>query len=279
MPMEDTREIETIEIRLLLEAIYLRYGYDFRDYARAHIRRRIRHRVNLSGFSGISQMQHQILHDPDFFRKVLPDFSINVSEMFRDPSFYLAVRKEVAPLLRTWPFLKIWHAGCASGEEVYSMAILLKEEELYKRCQIYATDFNEAIVQKAREGIYSIDLMKGYTYNYQKAGGKGAFSDYYSAGGDSVIFDNSLKKNIIFADHNLVTDQVFGEMNMVVCRNVLIYFNRELQRRVIRLFMDSLSPGGFLCLGSKETLQFSGYADHFETIAESEKIYKKKHSP
>ncbi|MGE0083728.1 MAG: protein-glutamate O-methyltransferase CheR [Desulfococcaceae bacterium] len=277
--MDDTREIENIEIRLLLEAIYLRYGYDFRDYARAHIKRRIRHRVNMSGFLSISQMLHRIIHDPDFFRKVLPDFSINVSEIFRDPPFYLAVRKEVFPLLRTWPFLKIWHAGCASGEEVYSMAILLKEEGLYKRTQIYATDFNEAIVQKAREGIYSIDLMKGYTYNYQKAGGKGAFSDYYTARHESVIFDNSLKENIIFADHNLVTDQVFGEMNMIVCRNVLIYFNRDLQRRVIRLFMDSLTPGGFLCLGSKETLHFSGYADRFDTVAESEKIYKKKHFP
>lgn len=277
--MDDTRESENIEIRLLLEAIYLKYGYDFREYARAHIKRRIRHRVNMAGFSSISEMQHRILHDPDFFRKVLPDFSINVSEIFRDPSFYLTVRKEVVPLLRTWPFLKIWHAGCASGEEVYSMAILLKEEGLYKRTQIYATDFNETIVKKAREGIYSIDLMKGYTYNYQKAGGKGAFSDYYTAKYDSVIFDKFLKENIIFADHNLVTDQVFGEMNMVVCRNVLIYFNRDLQRRVIRLFMDSLTPGGFLCLGSKETLYFSGYADRFDTVAESEKIYKKKHSP
>lgn len=276
--MEDIKENENIEITLLLEAIWLKYGYDFRDYARAHIRRRIRHRLEISGFPSISHMQHRILYDPVFFRELLPDFSINVSEIFRDPSFYLAVRKEVVPMLCTYPFLKIWHAGCASGEEVYSMAILLKEEGLYKRSQIYATDFNENILKKAGEGIYPIDLMKGYTYNYQKAGGKKAFSDYYTAKYESVIFEKSLRKNIIFAEHNLVTDRVFGEMNLIVCRNVLIYFNRELQRRVIRLFMESLVPGGFLCLGSKETLRFSGYADRFDTVAESEKIYKKKHS-
>ncbi len=279
MNPEDARESERIEISLLLEAIYLKYGYDFRDYARAHIRRRIRHRMNMEHFSSISEMQHRILYDPGFFSKVLPDFSINVSEIFRDPSFYLTVRKEVVPLLRTWPFLKIWHAGCASGEEVYSMAILLKEEGLYKRTQIYATDFNEAILQKAQKGIYPIDLMKGYTCNYQKAGGKGSFSDYYAAKRDVVIFENSLRENMIFATHNLVTDQVFGEMHMIVCRNVLIYFNRDLQRRVIRLFSDSLAPGGFLCLGSKETLLFSGCQGCFDTVSESEKIYKRKHCP
>ncbi len=269
-------ETEQIEIRLLLEAIYLKYGYDFRDYMQAHIRRRVRHRLKDSGMSSISEMQHRVLTDPDFFGTLLLDFSINVTEIFRDPAFYGTIREEVVPMLKTYPFVKIWHAGCATGEEVYSMAILLREEEIYEKTQIYATDFNETVVRKARQGIYPIGQMKTYTKNYQRAGGRRSFAEYYTARYDAVIFDPALREQIIFADHNLVTDSVFGEMQMILCRNVLIYFNRDLQRRVFRLLYDSLVPGGFLCLGSKESLAYSGLADRFEPVSEKEKIFKKQ---
>ena len=271
----DALENENIEVELLLEAIYRKYGYDFRSYSRSTIRRRLLHRLALSRFRSLSEMQHRILYDLDFFEKLLSDISIHVTEMFRDPEFYKKVREEVVPVLKTYPFVKIWHAGCATGEEVYSMAILLKEEGLYDRAQIYATDFNEVVLQQAREGIVPMDQIRKYTTNYQAAGGRESFSDYYTARYDSAIFDQSLKKNIVFADHNLATDGVFGEMNMVVCRNVLIYFNRELQNRVVGLFKDSLCQYGFLCLGSKESLLFNKYEEYFEPVVESEKIYRK----
>jgi len=274
--MNEKSKIQDIEVQLLLEAIWLRYGYDYRNYAKAHIKRRILHRLSISGINTISELQAKILYDPLFFENIVHDFSINVTEIFRDPSFYLTVRKEVVPILKTYPFIKIWHAGCSSGQEVYSMAILLKEEEIYSKAQIYATDINKVMIEKAKQGIYPIDLMKDYTANYQKTGGQHSFAEYYTAKYDSVIFNQSLKKQIIFADHNLVTDSVFGEMNMIVCRNVLIYFNRELQNRVIKLFYDSLVPGGFLCLGSKESLRFSDFFDRFESLVKGEKIYKKK---
>ncbi|ACV64492.1 MCP methyltransferase, CheR-type [Desulfofarcimen acetoxidans DSM 771] len=270
------RENQNIEIRLLLDAIYLKYGYDFRNYAKASIKRRILHRMAMSGLQSISEMQHLSLYDLDFFKKLLLDFSINVTEMFRDPSFYYSLRREIIPVLRTYPYIKIWHAGCATGEEVYSMVILLKEEGIYDRCQIYATDFNQVVLQKAKEGIFPIENIKEYTINYQKAGGKESFSSYYTAKYDSVIINQSLKKNILFADHNLVTDGVFGEMNLILCRNVLIYFDKILQNRVIGLFYDSLCRNGFLCLGSKESLMFSEYGRCFEDIVKEEKIYRKK---
>lgn len=269
-------DTEDIEIRLLLEAIYLKYGYDFRGYSDAHMKRRIARRMIAAGLSNIAEMQQRVLYDEDFFRTLLADFSINVTEMFRDPHFYKKFRQDVVPVLKTYPFIKIWHAGCSTGEEVYSMAILLTEEGLFDRAQIYATDFNETVLQTAKEGIYPIDSIKDYTYNYQKAGGSASFADYYTAKYDSVILNQSLKKKIIFADHNLVTDGVFGEMHVIVCRNVLIYFKRELQDRVLRLFADSLANGCFLCLGTKETIQFSSSSNMFEIVAEKEKIYKKK---
>lgn len=269
-------ENEDIELQLLIEAIYLRYGYDFRKYSRAHIKRRVMHRLEISGFKNLSEMQYEIIYNNKFFYDILPDFSINVTEMFRDPLFYLKIREEVVPILKTYPFIKIWHAGCSSGEEVYSMAILLKEEGLYDNAQIYATDFNDQILRKAKEGIYPIANIKEYTSNYQKAGGNSSFSDYYISKYDSVIMEPSLRKNIVFADHNLVTDGVFGEMNLIVCRNVLIYFTRELQDRAIKLFLDSLCPGGLLALGLKESVRLSKLSHYFEGIAERERIYKKR---
>ena len=269
-------ENENIEIELFLQAIHLKFGYDFRNYGKAHIKRRVRHRLSVSDFKNVSELIHKILYDPVFYQEILQDLSITVTEMFRDPEFYLAVRKEVVALLKTYPFIKIWHAGCATGEEVYSMAILLKEEGLLKRSQIYATDFNQIALQKARNGIYPIGRIKEYTQNYQKSGGKASFSDYYNARYESVILNESLKDNIVFADHNLVTDGVFGEMNLVICRNVMIYFDKELQNRVIKLFYESLVPGGFLCLGSKESLRFTEIAHKFDVTTEKQKIYRKK---
>jgi len=268
---------EEIEIHLLLEAINMKYGYDFRNYSSAHMKRRINYRMSVEGIVSITEMQHKILYDKGFFNLVLSDFSINVTEMFRDPSFYRAFRKDVIPILKTYPFIRIWHAGCATGEEIYSMAILLKEEGLYDRAQIYATDFNKIVLQKAKDGIYPLSDIKEYTHNYQQAGGKSSFSDYYIAQYDSVIFEPSLKKKITFAEHNLVTDGVFGEMHVIICRNVLIYFNKELQSRVIKLFSDSLSNGCFLCLGSKESIEFSTSSGRFEEFINNEKIYQKKY--
>ena len=267
---------ENIEIQLLLEAMYLKYGYDFRDYARASVKRRLAHRFKLSGFENFAEMQHRILYDREFFEQVLLDLSINVTEMFRDPSFYQALRKEVISILKTYPFVKIWHAGCSTGEEAYSMAILLQEEGLYNRSQIYATDFNDVVLQKAKQGIYPVELVKDYTLNYQRAGGKTSFVEYYTAHHNSIILNRSLKKNIVFANHNLETDGVFGEMHLILCRNVLIYFNRDLQNRVIKLFYESLCRHGIVCLGSKESLRFSAHADLFENVVADEKIYQKR---
>jgi chemotaxis protein methyltransferase CheR len=272
----DKIEIQNIELELLLKAIYIKYGYDFRNYTKASVKRRIEQRLKRDEFNNISEMQHRLLYDESFFRKLLLDLSINVTEMFRDSRFYIALRRKVIPKLKEFPFLKIWHAGCSSGEEVYSMAILLKEEGLYERTQIYATDMNEVVLKQAKEGIFKINRLKQYTVNYQKSGGQEAFSDYYSAHYDHVVMDKSLKKNILFSDHNLATDGVFGEMHLIMCRNVLIYFDRDLQNRVFQLFNDSLFDDGFLCLGSKETIRFSSQADRFRDIVRDERIYKKK---
>jgi len=268
---------ESIEIRLLLEAMYQRYGYDFRDYGKAHAKRRILHRMAMSGIETISDLTHRVLYDEDFFHLFLKDLSINTTEMFRDPLFFKEIRNRVIPVLKTYPFNKLWHAGCSSGEEVYSMAIMLEEEGLVDRTQIYATDINPTILEKAREAIYPIGNMKDYTRNYIRAGGKSDFADYYNARYESAIIKKNLKKNIVFSDHNLVTDSVFGEMNLIMCRNTLIYFNRQLQDRVIGLFYESLTPGGFLCLGSKESLTFSVHAQKFEPFNAQLKIFRKKY--
>jgi chemotaxis protein methyltransferase CheR len=269
-------DIEKIELDLFLDAIYQRHGYDFRNYARASIRRRVRHVLDKSGCARISEMVPRVLYDEAFALSVIYDFSITVTEMFRDPEIYLSIRKNVVPYLKTYPFIRVWHAGCATGEEVYSLAILLQEEDLYDRATIFATDFNEAALEKAKEGIYSLDDIRQYTLNYQRAGGTHSFADYYHAQYASAIMNQSLKSNITFANHNLVTDGVFGEMHLIFCRNVLIYFDKTLQSRVLGLLTDSLNYGGFLCLGSKETLQFSDVAERFKVIDERGKTYQKR---
>ncbi len=269
-------ETERIELRLLLEAVFQKYGYDFRNYSLAHLKRRVDYRLTMSGLESISHLQHAVLHDPDMFRTLLRDLSINVSEMFRDPPFYRALAEVILPLIATYPFFRIWHAGCAAGQEVYSLAILLHEADLRERAQIYATDFNRDILEQARRGIYPLEAIKAYTANYQKAGGANSFADYYTAQDKSAVLADFLRERVLFSEHNLVTDGVFGEMNLIICRNVLIYFDRDLQDRVLGLFADSLGPGGFLCLGSKESLKFSALADFFEPVREKEKIYRKK---
>ncbi|KJU86824.1 protein-glutamate O-methyltransferase CheR [Candidatus Magnetobacterium bavaricum] len=277
--LEDHSENEDIEVRILLEAIYLKYGYDFRNYSKASLKRRIAQRMTLSSLDNVSDMIHKILYDRAFFDMFLNELSIKVTEMFRDPLFFLAMRKQVIPLLRPLPFIKVWIAGCSTGEEVYSLAILLTEEKLYEKTRIYATDFSEAALNQARDGIYKTNDMKKYTSNYQQAGGVESFVDYFLARYDSAIMDQSLRKNITFSRHNLVTDGVFGEMNLIVCRNVLIYFNRDLQDSVFGLFVDSLCEGGFLALGSKETIRLSRHASNFEDVSKEEKIYCKHSMP
>jgi chemotaxis protein methyltransferase CheR len=269
-------DIEKIELYLFLEALCQRYGYDFRNYAQASVKRRVRHLLAKSGYTRISEMLPRLLYDETFAQSAIYDFSISVTEMFRDPDFYRSLRKNVVPYLKTYPFIKVWHAGCATGEEVYSLAIVLQEEGLYERATIFATDFNEMVLEKAREGIYPLKDIRQYTSNYQKAGGERPFADYYHAQYESAIMNQSLKRNITFASHNLVTDGVFGEMHLIFCRNVLIYFDKTLQNRVLKLFADSLNHGSFLCLGSKETLEFSEVINSFKIVDERTKIYQKR---
>ena len=268
-------DIENLEIQLLLEAVYLRYGYDFRSYARASIRRRIIHFMHLTAADSIAAMIPQLIHDETFFEKMVREFSITVTEMFRDPLMFLTLRKEIIPLLRSYANIKIWHAGCATGEEAYSLAILMEEEELGRRTTFFATDFNDIALQKAKEGIFSLDNARQYSLNYQKAGGKVSLSDYYHAQYGSMVIKSELKSKITFANHNLVIDQVFTETHLILCRNVLIYFNKDLQERVLQLFYESLVYGGFLCLGTKESLLFSSYQGKFKEIDAKNKIYQK----
>jgi len=274
MIREDTTELE---ISLLLGAIYQKYGYDFRQYSKAHINRRIRNRMALSGLEDISQIQSKVLKDESFAHELLQDLSITVTEMFRDQYFYKSLRENVIPILKTYPFIKIWHAGCATGEEAYSMAIIMQEEGLYERTTIYATDFNQHALNRAKEGIFSNALMKEYTTNYQLSGGKESFSSYYTSNYDNIIMNQSLKKNIVWANHNLVTDNVFAEVHLILCRNVLIYFDNSLQNKVQELFYDSLIYGGILCLGSKESLQFTDFYEKYIELDKKQRIFKKKY--
>ncbi len=268
-------DVETVEIDLMLEAVLRVYGYDFRHYARASLKRRISGFLNETKLSNYSQLQEALIHDEDLFNKFLLVMSITVTEMFRDPHFYKAVIKNIFPILQTYPYIKIWHAGCASGEEVYSLAILLHEAGYLEKATIYATDFNNAAIKNAKEGIYPVGEIKQYAKNYLAAGGAKCLSDYYSSDYGAVKMASFLKKRITWANHNLVTDKVFGEMNIILCRNVLIYFNSELQNHVFKLFRDSLCHRGYLCLGTKETLNYSTVSEEFEVVAEKEKIYRK----
>lgn len=264
-----------IELRMLVEAVYLKYNYDFRDYTGASQKRRVLVAMREMGCTTVSELQSRVLHDPNGFAQLLQYLTIPVTEMFRDPEYFRAVREQVAPFLKTYPSLKIWVAGCSTGEEVYSLAILLKEEGLLERSIIYATDINPKSLETARRGVYPIDRMRLYTENYQKSGGKAAFSDYYTAAYGGALFERSLIENVTFADHSLSTDTVFSETHFVSCRNVLIYFNRTLQDRVFGLFHESLCHRGFLGLGSKESIDFSSYAGRFEPLARRERVYRK----
>lgn len=264
-----------IELRLLVEAIYLKYSYDFRDYSGASQKRRVHHAMQQMDCENISELQARVLHDPDAFMTLLQYLTIPTSEMFRDPGYFLALREQVVPHLHTYPSLKIWIAGCSTGEEVYSMAIMLKEEGLLERSIIYATDINPLSLERARKGVYSLERMRAYTASYQMAGGKSAFSDYYTAAYDHALFDRRLIDNVSFADHSLATDEVFSETHLVCCRNVLIYFNRKLQERALGLFHESLCHRGFLGLGSKESIDFSSHAGGFEPLVKTERIYRK----
>jgi chemotaxis protein methyltransferase CheR len=274
-PFVDDNEIERTEITLLLEGIYRVYGFDFRSYAYASIKRRLQHRVQEEGLSSVTRLLDRVLHDPVCMERLLLDLTVNVTSMFRDPTFYLALRTKVIPLLHTYPFIRVWHAGCSSGEEVFSMAILLKEEGLYDRARIYATDINEVVLKRAKEGIFPLANMQEYTKNYLRAGGKRSFSEYYTARYDGAIFDDALLERVVFSQHNLVTDRSFAECHVILCRNVLIYFDKDLQNRVHDLFYDSLVHFGVLGLGSKETLRFSRFEDCYEQLSRTEKLYRK----
>ncbi len=273
--MPETHPEIDIELRLLVEAIYLRYSHDFRDYSGASLKRRVLHALAQMNFKTISALQEKILRDPQVFSQLLQYMTVPVSDMFRDPPYFLALRRHVVPVLRTYPSIKIWIAGCSTGEEVYSMAIMLREEGLLERTILYATDINPHSLDKARQGIFPLDRVSQYTANYQKGGGLAQFSSYYTAAYNGALFDKSLRENMTFADHSLSTDSVFSETQFVSCRNVLIYFNKKLQDRALGLFHESLSHRGFLGLGSKESLDFSVWKKGFEPISKPDRLFRK----
>ena len=268
-------EVEEIEIRLVLEAIHARYGYDLRDYAPPSMRRRVLAALARSEAANLGDLQHRLLADPALFALVLDHLMVQVSEMFRDPSFFLAFRREIVPLLRTYPQIKIWHAGCASGEEVYATAILLTEEGLYDRTQLYATDLSPQALERAREGVYAAELARRFADSHRAAGGTSSFDSYMSSAYDRIAIHESLRRNIVFFQHNLVSDQPPGEMQVVFCRNVLIYFGADLRRRVVAKLASGLCRGGFLCLGNSE--QPPGTIDGvmFREHAAPERIFRK----
>lgn len=268
--------VEDIEVHLLLEALYRRYHYDFRHYARASIKRRLRQAREQMRFASLSALQDALLHDEAVVARLLDYLTVQVSEMFRDPGYFRAIREQVVPHLRTYPSLKFWIAGCSGGEELYSFAILLHEEGLLSRTLLYATDINPGALETARKGIYALDRIAAFTRNHQRSGGKSSLSDYYSTAYGRAVFDKSLREQVVFSDHSLVTDAVFAECQLVSCRNVMIYFDRPLQDRALGLFRDSLSRRGFLGLGSKETLRFSAHADAFTEFVREEKIYQRR---
>jgi chemotaxis protein methyltransferase CheR len=265
-----------IERRLLIEAIFLKYHYDFRGYAEASLKRRVRAAMTRLGCATVSQLQDRVLHDPAAFADVLDVLTVPVSEKFRDPGYFCAMRDRVVPVLRTYPSLKLWVAGCSSGEEAYSFAILLHEEGLLDRAIIYATDINPRILQQAEEGVYDIDRFAGFSENHRRSGGRSSLSDYYTARYGRAVLDQGLKRRIVFSDHSLATDSVFAEVQLISCRNVLIYFKPELQDRAVGLFHDALCRRGFLGIGAKETLRWSVHAGAFEELVRDERIFQKR---
>ncbi|MFC0189491.1 CheR family methyltransferase [Fictibacillus aquaticus] len=273
---EETSYKEKLEMDLLLEGLYRVSGFDFREYMQSSVHRRIKNRMQLEHIPTITRVLEKVLHDPAFMTKILNDLSINVTEMFRDPEFFKVFRERVIPMLRDYPEIRIWHAGCATGEEAYSMAILMEEEGLSHKTRLYATDMNEAVLMKASKGIFPLTKMRNYTKNYMQAGGTQAFSEYYTADGQFAYLKPSILKQISFAQHNLVTDHSFNEFHVILCRNVLIYFTVGLQNKVHDLFYESLSPKGFLGLGDKESMQFADCAEKYNDFAECVKIYQKK---
>jgi chemotaxis protein methyltransferase CheR len=274
---EERSALEDLEINLLLEAMYRQYGFDFRGYARSSLRRRVRAAVAAEALSTVSGLVEKTLHDPACFERLLLGLSVNVSAMFRDPRFFLTFRRHAIPLLRTYPFIRIWQAGCSTGEEVYSLAILLQEEGLYDRCRVYATDMNEVVLHKAREGIYPLDVMQRYTINYLASGGTRTLSDYYTAAYDHVILRPSLRDHVMFSQHNLVSDGVFNEFNVILCRNVMIYFTKPLQERVHDLFSRSFAKFGLLGLGSHESLRCLPNEHDYEPLQSGEKLFRRAH--
>ncbi|HEX3920540.1 MAG TPA: CheR family methyltransferase [Caulobacteraceae bacterium] len=268
-------DVDDIEIQLLLEALYQRYHYDFRRYARASIKRRLKQARDKLGFRSFSALQDGLLHDADMLPRLLDYLTVQVSEMFRDPHYYRALRERVLPHLRTYPSLKVWIAGCSSGEELYSFVILFREEGLEQRTLFYATDINQDALDAAAAGVYALDRIKTFTENHQRSGGKSSLSDYYSADYGRAVFDRSLRSRVVFSDHSLVTDAVFAEVQLISCRNVMIYFDRAFQDRAIGLFRGSLSRQGFLGLGSKESLRFSEHSGAFTDFVREEKIYQR----
>ncbi|WLV24006.1 protein-glutamate O-methyltransferase CheR [Aciduricibacillus chroicocephali] len=273
--MESNPQVE-MEIDLLLEGIFQLSGYDFRGYAKSSITRRVLNRMKIDNIPTVTRVLDKAFHEKGFLQQLLNDFSINVTEMFRDPEFFRALREQVLPELAKLPEIRIWHAGCSSGEEVFSMAILLKEAGLYERSVMFATDFNDNILKRARQGMFPLAKMQAYTKNYISAGGMRAFSEYYTADRNAAYIDPALMENMIFWQHNLVTDYTFNEFDLVICRNVLIYFSSELQAKVQKLFYNSLSDGGFLGLGDKETLRFTTISNAYEDFNEQNRIYRKK---
>jgi chemotaxis protein methyltransferase CheR len=269
-------ETEEIEVQLLLEAIYRKYHHDFRSYSPASMKRRLLQARDHFGCGSFSQLQHQALHEPKVIDRLLPFLTVQVSDMFRDPSYFRALREKVIPHLRTYPSLKVWIAGCSAGEELYSMVILFREEGLESRTIFYATDINGDALEKAQSGVYDLDRISLFTENHRRSGGKSSLSDYYSTGYGRAKFDPTLRQRAVFSDHSLVSDAVFAETHLVSCRNVLIYFNRELQDRAVGLFGDSLVRKGFLGVGSKESLRFSAHSELFTEFDREDRIYQKR---
>ena len=277
--MDVIEKTEDVEITLLLEAIYRKYHYDFRGYSRASIKRRLNLARQRFECPTYSLLQSRVLHEPDLLQELVSYLTVQVSELFRDPSYFRAIRELVVPHLRTYPSLKVWVAGCSAGEELYSLVILFREEGLEERTLFYGTDISADALRKARAGVYELDRIAQFTANHQRSGGKSSLSDYYTAAYGAVALDKSLRQRVVFSDHSLISDEVFAEVQLVSCRNVLIYFDREAQDRAVKLFRDSLSRRGFLGLGSKENLRFSRYADDFVEFAREDRIYQRRGLP